>query len=367
LSKVATRIWPLWDMDQAGGHVPIIWLMHDLSFPTVFSVRVNDSEKHRSQIEKGDLPPVYEVKLPVAGREVKVSITCKPVSSWGFTSFEYSYKCEVDGLAITENVATGNDPSDRLAAQQLHKRVSVPSFREVPAQRDPVTGLATTKELTVEYKARLELDDGTVAEQWHRYSHFTNMHAAVCSCLEETSPALGALPQPPPKSWGLNGYDAGKTFLEERRAGLDTYMKQIMQSSVKASRNPYILGLFGMLKPLAGADEAQPVAAGAVAAPVVAAPEPAAAPAAVDYSTYYSGGAADMVAQSSAPVPAPAPAAAATTEPAVASTPPAIGGEGPLAEPEPAAVSAPAVVAAGESLDDLPMEDDPDKVDGTWM
>lgn len=343
--------------------MPIIWLMHDLSFPTVFSVRVNNTEIHRSQHEKKALPPVFEVPpVMAAGREVKVSITCKPVSSWGFTSFEYSYKCEIDGLEITENVATGDDPADRLAAQELHTRVSVPAYREVPAQRDPVTGLAVTKELLVEYKARLELEDGTVAEQWHRYSHFTNMHAALCSCLPEDSPALASLPQLPPKSWGLNGYDAGKTFLEERRAGLDTYMKQVMRSSIKASRNPYVLGLFGLLRPLSHSGEA-PVAAGGSAAPPVAAPAQAPEPAPVDYSAYYSGGAKDLVEQSSAPsapVPAPAPASEPVSVPAVASTPPAIS-DPPLPEP------APAVVATGESLDDLPLEEDVDKVDGEWM
>ena len=217
---------------------------------------------------------------------MKVSITCKPVTSWGFTSFEYSYQCQVDGLVITENAATGNDPADTLAAQQLHTRVTVPSFREVPAQRDPVTGLATTKELTVEYKVRLELEDGTVSEQWHRYSHFTNMHAALTSCLEEASPALANMPQPPPKSWGLNGYDAGRVFLEERRSGLDAYMKSVMASgSIKASRNPYILGLFGMLRTAGtwlegggGAAGGGGGGSGAAAVAAVAAP-PAPAPA----------------------------------------------------------------------------------------
>ncbi len=361
---MSTRVWPVWDIDQDDGHVPIIWVMHDLSFPTVFSVRVNNTEVHRSQHEKKDLPPVYEVPtFAAAGREVKVSVTCKPVSSWGFTSFEYSYKCEVDGLEITENFMTDDDPTDRLAAQQLHTRVSVPKYREVPAQRDPVTGLATTKELTVEYQARLELEDGTVAEQWHRYSHFTNMHAALCSCIPEDSPALATLPQLPPKSWGLNGYDAGKTFLEERRGGLDTYMKQIMQSPIKASRNPYVLGLFGLLRPLR--PSGAPAAEGSPAPPVVA-PAKAPEPAPADYSAYYSGGAQDLVEQSSAgtsaPVPAPAPASEPMA-PAVASTPPAIS-DPPAPEP---ATAAPAVVATGESLDDLPLEDDVDQVDGEWM
>lgn len=337
-------------MEQADTHVPIIWLMHDLSFPTVFSVRVNNTEVHRSQHEKEDLPPVFEVPLfSAAGREVKVSVTCKPVSSWVFTSFEYIYKCEIDGLELTENAATEDDPAaDRLAAQQLHTRVSVPTYREVPAKRDPTTGLAATKELTVEYQSRLELEDGSITEQWHRFSHFTNMHAALCSCLAEDSPALATLPQLPPKSWGLNGYDAGKAFLEERRKGLDTYMKQIMQSPIKASRNPYILGLFGLLKPLRQSGETQPTRLSA--APPVDTPEPASEPEAADSSA------------ASAPVPAPARAAEPAEAPAVASTPPAIS-DPPLPE---LTAGAPAVVAA-ESLDDLPVEDDVDNVEGEWM
>jgi hypothetical protein len=64
-SKVSTRIWPIWDLDHGGGHVPIVWLMHDLSVPTVFSVRLNDTEvrrqidplRHASQNPNG--PPAY--------------------------------------------------------------------------------------------------------------------------------------------------------------------------------------------------------------------------------------------------------------------------------------------------------------------
>ena len=133
-SKVSTRIWPIWDTEVGDGHVPIIWMMHDLSFPTVFSVRFNDTEVHRSQHEKTALPPVHVIDFTALGRAVKVTVQCTPVSSWGFTSFEYAYKCEVDGLVITENAATGNDPTDRLAGLGLQSRVSVPSFREVPAK-----------------------------------------------------------------------------------------------------------------------------------------------------------------------------------------------------------------------------------------
>ena len=376
-SKVSTRIWPIWDLDHEAGHIPIVWLMHDLSFPTVFSVRLNDTEVHRSQHEKAELPPVHEISFAAAGHEVKVSITCKPVTSWGFTSFEYGYRCQVDGLVVTENAATGNDPADTLAAQQLHTRVTVPSFHEVPAQRDPVTGLATTKELTVEYKVRLELEDGQVSEQWHRYSHFTNMHAALTSCLEEASPALANMPQPPPKSWGLNGYDAGRVFLEERRSGLEAYMRSVMASgSIKASRNPYILGLFGFLRPAGQWLETDGGAAagggGAAAAPAAPAPAPAPAPvpAVVDYSAFYSGAASDLVdrATASEPVPAPAPAPVVAA-PVAASTPPPVDEQALVEEQARAlssgrAVAAPAVAA--ESLGDLG-DVDVDETEGSWM
>ena len=135
-SKVSTRIWPIWDTEVGDGHhVPIIWMMHDLSFPTVFSVRFNDTEVHRSQHEKTALPPVHVIDFTALGRAVKVTVQCTPVTSWGFTSFEYAYKCEVDGLVITENAATGNDPTDRLAGLGLRGCGSAGVARTLAAQK----------------------------------------------------------------------------------------------------------------------------------------------------------------------------------------------------------------------------------------
>ena len=140
----------------------------------------------------------------------------------------------------------------------LHKRVSVPSWREVPAKRDPVTGLAATAELVVEYKVRLNLgepiaknqDSPDCIDQYHRFSHFTNMNAALRSCLRDT-PLEARLPPLPPKSWGLNGYTEGKDFLENRRKSLEQYMQGVlMDPGISGSCNPYILGMFALLRPL---------------------------------------------------------------------------------------------------------------------
>ena len=63
----------------------------------------------------------------------------------------------------------------------MHCQITVPRFREMAAERDPVTGLATSSTLIFEYCAKLVLGAGSdnvdEIEVWHRFTAF-----ALCFC-----------------------------------------------------------------------------------------------------------------------------------------------------------------------------------------
>ena len=110
-SKVTTRIWPLWDfeIDSGSKHVPLIWLMHDVSFPTVLSVRFNDTEVSRQQHTKAEvaqLPNKQQIiRFKYLGKDVVVVVQAHEVVSWGMTSYTYKYECSVDGVNLVDNLA----------------------------------------------------------------------------------------------------------------------------------------------------------------------------------------------------------------------------------------------------------------------
>jgi hypothetical protein len=213
LSKVTTKCWALHGHASAasgagaGGledglpprHVPLIWLMHDTSFPTVLSIRFNDTETSRTQLTKAQLTHQVNndqvVQFKVLGLQVMLLVHCEVEASWLSTTYKYTYKCTVDGKDLKENlesVAAGRTAAGAareegvLVPNELSQHVTVPEFREVPAKRDPSTGLASTNELLAEFKVSLRLNGGKTVEQWHRFSHFANMHAALRSCVRDT-------------------------------------------------------------------------------------------------------------------------------------------------------------------------------------
>ena len=110
-SKVTTRVWPLWDaeLDSGSKHVPLIWLMHDVSFPTVLSVRFNDTEVSRKQLTKAELLQLPNkrqiIRFKYLGKEVTVAVQAQETTSWGMTSYTYKYECQVDGVALVDNLS----------------------------------------------------------------------------------------------------------------------------------------------------------------------------------------------------------------------------------------------------------------------
>eukprot|EP00329_Picozoa_sp_Boothbay-MS584-11_P004881 47236_4 len=87
------------------------------------------------------------------------------------------------------------------------------------------------------------------AQEWRTFPHFTNMHAAIRTCLAiDKQEALPKLPPKYHKSHFTLGNENLRTkkFYDDRRYRLELYMNEMLNTpEVGARANPYFLGLCG--------------------------------------------------------------------------------------------------------------------------
>ena len=221
-SDVRTRIWAIPGPNADDRRcVQLIWLMHRVTYPVVYSLRIDQHEVHRSEHSKESLPAKHVIDFTCRGKKCTVGITSDKKTSWGMTTVEYSYECTMDGVALAENRTGASATAGEFAANGgadplTSPQISVPEFRQIAAERDPATGLATTSELVYEFQVQLKLEaEAEPMTAWHRYSHYHGMWQALCSCIDapgsdskRMQKALTVLPKLPPKSWGRNGWSA---------------------------------------------------------------------------------------------------------------------------------------------------------------
>ena len=102
---------------------------------------------------------------------------------------------------------------------------------------------------------------------WRRYSEFHDMHVNLMSGFAGQKEALKHVPQPPPKTWSPVSTTTNKQWIEQRRQGLEDYLKALLRAPrARASRNPYFLDFLGLMPTMFSVDET------ATPRPVVAVP-----------------------------------------------------------------------------------------------